>query len=56
MDFIRKNHTSMVQFFFQSEKIKDQMNIHYLSTRERDICNLLESNNKVRQFFSFQSF
>nr|YP_010163129.1 RNA polymerase beta'' subunit [Psophocarpus tetragonolobus]QRI60921.1 RNA polymerase beta'' subunit [Psophocarpus tetragonolobus] len=33
---------------FSIRKDQDQMNIHYLSTRERDICNLLVSNHQVR--------
>nr|YP_010162880.1 RNA polymerase beta'' subunit [Kennedia prostrata]QRI60589.1 RNA polymerase beta'' subunit [Kennedia prostrata] len=33
---------------FSLRKDQDQMNIHYLSTEERDICNLLVSNHQVR--------
>nr|YP_010169710.1 RNA polymerase beta'' subunit [Vigna subterranea]QRZ59531.1 RNA polymerase beta'' subunit [Vigna subterranea] len=33
---------------FSTRKDQDQLNIHYLSTGERDICNHLASNNKVR--------
>nr|YP_010468024.1 RNA polymerase beta'' subunit [Bituminaria bituminosa]UVF30629.1 RNA polymerase beta'' subunit [Bituminaria bituminosa] len=41
---------------FLIRKDQDQMNIHYLSTGERDICNLLASNNKVRhKLFRFNS-
>nr|YP_009649373.1 RNA polymerase beta' subunit [Cullen corylifolium]QCD16458.1 RNA polymerase beta' subunit [Cullen corylifolium] len=41
---------------FLIRKDQDQMNIHYLSTGERDICNLLASNNKVRhKLFPFNS-
>nr|YP_010048836.1 RNA polymerase beta'' subunit [Aganope dinghuensis]QPK77209.1 RNA polymerase beta'' subunit [Aganope dinghuensis] len=39
---------------FSIRKDQDQMNIHSLSTGERNICNLLVSNDQVRQkFFSF---
>ena len=33
---------------FSIRKDQDQMNIHYLSTGERDFCNLLASKKKVR--------
>nr|YP_010162797.1 RNA polymerase beta'' subunit [Hardenbergia violacea]QRI60506.1 RNA polymerase beta'' subunit [Hardenbergia violacea] len=33
---------------FSLRKDQDQMNIHYISTEERDICNLLVSNDQVR--------
>nr|YP_010396137.1 RNA polymerase beta'' subunit [Mucuna sempervirens]QTG39908.1 RNA polymerase beta'' subunit [Mucuna sempervirens]QVY57427.1 RNA polymerase beta'' subunit [Mucuna sempervirens]UQJ74214.1 RNA polymerase beta'' subunit [Mucuna sempervirens] len=33
---------------FSLRKDQDQMNIHYLSTEERDICNLLVRNDRVR--------
>jgi len=33
---------------FSTRKDQDQLNIHSLSTGERDICNHLTSNNKVR--------
>nr|YP_010514144.1 RNA polymerase beta'' subunit [Strongylodon macrobotrys]UXL85797.1 RNA polymerase beta'' subunit [Strongylodon macrobotrys] len=43
---------------FSIRKDQDQMNIHYLSTGKRDICNVLASNNKVRlrhKLFRFSS-
>nr|YP_010046469.1 RNA polymerase beta'' subunit [Lablab purpureus]QPJ78232.1 RNA polymerase beta'' subunit [Lablab purpureus] len=39
---------------FSTRKDQDQLNIHYLSTGEIDICNHLASNNKVRhKWFRF---
>jgi len=47
-EFYQENEIDPLQSLLQPEKIKDQLNIHYLSTWERDICNHLASNNKIR--------